>query len=109
MNLLLGVFLLETIYQVQLRADGPFGAGRGGLDRLDDFSRGAALVGQFEHLARALGMHQDFDVGVFFPEHGNMLWLEHHVHAAVALPEDYFAALEGCFVVAPQVVGVRIP
>lgn len=109
MNLLLRVFLLETVYQMQLGADGPLRAGRGGFDRFDDLPCGTALVGQFKHFARALGMHQDLDAGVLFSEHGNMLRLEHLMHAAVAFPEDYFAAVESRFVVATQVVGKRIP
>ena len=54
-------------------------------------------------------MHQDFDAGMFFPEHGDVRGAKHLVNAAVTLPEDHLAAGEYRFVVAAQVVGERIP
>ena len=58
-------------------------------------------VGQLEHFARAFGMDQDLDARMLLAEQLDVLGAEHLVDAAVALPEDHFAAARAALRVLP--------
>ena len=60
-DLLLGMLVLQTVHQVQLRADGPLAAGRGSFHFADDLAGRADHVGPVDHFHGALGMDENLD------------------------------------------------
>ena len=89
MDLLLRMFFLESVDQVQFGTDGPFGTGRCISDRLNDLAGGTRDVGDIVYFLRAFGMDEYLDARVIFTERGDVVRLEHLMHRAVPLPENH--------------------
>ena len=63
-------------------------AGRRRVDPLQDALGRADAVGELDDVVRALGVHDDLDVGMLGTRRGDVLGAEALVHRAVALPEQ---------------------
>ena len=84
---LIGVFLSETIDEVQLGADAPGRPGGRFVDGLDDELGRADQVGCVDDLHHAFGMDQDLAVGKSAPKLLDVIGLEHLVDRTMAFPE----------------------
>src|ERR1700674_1632926 len=81
-------FLAEAIDQVDLRADGPLGAGWRSLDGFEDALGRTDLVGGLGHFKAAFRMDDHADAGMLAADALDLLRREALVHRAVALPEN---------------------
>src|SRR6266851_4011257 len=81
-------FLAEAVDEVDLRADGPFGARGRSLDGFDDAFGGADLIGGLGDLEAAFRVRDDANTGMLAADALDLLRCEALVHGAIALPED---------------------
>src|SRR6266851_7050804 len=81
-------FLAEAVDEVDLRADGPFGARGRSLDGFDDAFGGADLIGGLGDLEAAFRVRDDANTGMLAADALDLLRREALVHGAIALPED---------------------
>src|SRR5713226_377833 len=81
-------FLAETVDEVNFRADGPLGTGRGSLDGFNNALGRTDLIGGLGDLEATFGMDDDANTGMLTADALDLLGGEALVHGAIALPED---------------------
>ena len=81
------MLVLQPVDQMNLGADRPLAARRGGLDLLDDVGGAAGHVGLLHDLPLALGVDDHLHVRVVPPHVVDVLGAEQGVDRAVALPQ----------------------
>lgn len=84
----------SSTHQVQLRADGPRGPGRGLLQLADDVFGRTDVVGLGHDLVAALGVHEHVHPGDALAHLVHACGGEAPVDRAVALPQDHLRVLQ---------------
>ena len=91
MNILLRMFLSESIDQVNFSADSPLGACRLLSNDVNDFCRRSRRISRFENILWTFRVNQNFYSGKLFSKLCNVRGGKHLMDTAVPFPKKYAA------------------